>query len=133
MTSFDWLSYHSLFCLALECYSCEGRNGDICVQDPEKAKVITCKKNEKCYVMRSDSTRSFGEDINHFFLWFIQTTIFLVIINSFLVWKFINLGEVNGIIQNLSLNLIISWDLNIMFVIASTCSLPNSNLKFRCC
>jgi len=48
---------------ALECYSCEGRNGDICVQDPEKAKVITCKKNEKCYVMRSDSTRSFGDTV----------------------------------------------------------------------
>lgn len=67
---FRWMSNQIWSRLALQCYSCEGKNGDDCVQNPEKVKTITCKKNERCYVMRSDSTRAFGKhsSISYYYL-----------------------------------------------------------------
>lgn len=44
----------------LQCYSCEGRESEMCGRNPTSARIVTCATNEMCNVLRTERTESFG-------------------------------------------------------------------------
>jgi len=45
---------------ALQCYSCEGQNDDLCVTNPVAAEAVACRFNQRCYSWRKEVSDSSG-------------------------------------------------------------------------
>ena len=49
--------------IGLQCYSCEGRDNEMCVRDPTRANRVTCAANELCNVLRTERIDHLGKYI----------------------------------------------------------------------
>ncbi|KAK4015159.1 Uncharacterized protein APZ42_032296 [Daphnia magna] len=49
----------------LQCYSCEGRDNEMCGREPTRANRITCATNEMCNVLRTERSDFSGRTVTY--------------------------------------------------------------------
>ena len=55
------LFFAFFYYLGLQCYSCEGRENEMCGRDPTRANRVMCAANELCNVLRTERSDSLGK------------------------------------------------------------------------